>query len=59
MNSPRQSLQPKVPGGLVSEPQGPLRWAEEHDVALGCECADPVLQIERWGHETQPKPEHN
>ena len=23
----------------------------EDDIALGCECADPSLQIERWGLE--------
>ena len=28
------------------------RWAaEDYDYALGCECADPALQIERWGME--------
>lgn len=28
------------------------RWlADEGDVALGCECADPALQIERWAQE--------
>lgn len=25
--------------------------AEDFDFALGCECADPSLQIERWGQE--------
>ena len=25
--------------------------AEAHDIALGCECADPSLQIERWSQE--------
>ena len=25
--------------------------AEDFDYALGCECADPSLQIERWGQE--------
>jgi hypothetical protein len=25
-------------------------WAaDDDDYALGCECADPALQIERWG----------
>ena len=24
---------------------------EDFDFALGCECADPSLQIERWGQE--------
>jgi hypothetical protein len=25
--------------------------SEDFDYALGCECADPALQIERWGQE--------
>jgi hypothetical protein len=29
------------------------RWAPDDDVALGCECADPALQIERWAQEMQ------
>jgi hypothetical protein len=24
------------------------------DVALGCECADPALQIAMWGQEAEP-----
>jgi hypothetical protein len=24
---------------------------DDSDYALGCECADPSLQIERWGQE--------
>lgn len=24
---------------------------EDYDIALGCECADPALQIERWSLE--------
>lgn len=27
------------------------RWDEPLDFALGCECADPSLQIEQWGAE--------
>jgi hypothetical protein len=27
-------------------------WAaEDYDFALGSECADPALQIERWGQD--------
>ena len=26
---------------------------EDHDIALGCECADPALQIERWSLEAR------
>jgi len=33
------------------------RWFALHeDVGLGCECADPSLQIERWGQEVQSFP---
>ena len=24
------------------------------DVALGCECADPTLQIAMWGQDAEP-----
>ena len=24
------------------------------DVALGCECADPALQIAMWGQDAEP-----
>ncbi len=28
-------------------------WSDERDeVALGCECANPALQIDRWHQET-------
>ncbi len=27
------------------------RLSFDEDIALGCECADPALQIERWGQE--------
>jgi hypothetical protein len=44
-----------APAGLA----GAARWLEiDDDVALGCECADPALQIERWGQEIQPFPLH-
>jgi hypothetical protein len=26
-------------------------WSDDSDYALGCECAYPTLQIERWGLE--------
>jgi hypothetical protein len=44
-----------VPAALA----GAAHWlAIDDDVALGCECADPALQIERWGQEVQPFPLH-
>jgi len=30
----------------------------DEDIALGCECADPALQIERWGQEALQFPQH-
>ena len=33
--------------------EGAVRWPiEDPDLALGCECADPALQIERWAQES-------
>jgi len=33
------------------------RWLSKYDeLELGCECANPALQIERWGQETLPFP---
>lgn len=30
-------------------------WPSDFDdMALGCECADPALQIAWWSHEAQP-----
>jgi hypothetical protein len=32
------------------------RWSieDENEIPLGCECANPALQIERWGQEAPP-----
>jgi hypothetical protein len=36
------------------------RWlGVEDDFALGCECADPSLQIERWGQEVVALPSNS
>lgn len=33
------------------------RWLGiDEDLALGCECADPSLQIERWDQEVEHLP---
>ena len=37
----------------------PAPWLDDVDYALGCECADPSLQIERWGQEGVTAPEPN
>jgi hypothetical protein len=49
MNSPQQSLASFSTGS--SQGLEHLRSSLDEDVALGCECADPALQIDRWGAE--------
>ena len=45
------------PSTFTASPDAPVidapsRWVDdEEDLMLGCECANPALQIERWGHE--------
>ena len=31
-------------------------WDFDDDLALGCECANPALQIERWDQEHEDAP---
>jgi hypothetical protein len=42
-----------------SAPQGATTWVPpvpaDDDLALGLECAHPVLQIERWLPDTTPQ----
>lgn len=55
MNNSQQSFTARTMAG----PQGEDNFAQWHmddDVALGCECADPALQIERWGQEAASLP---
>ena len=45
-------MQPSVPSAAAMTMVIDLASStEELDFALGCECADPSLQIERWGQE--------
>jgi hypothetical protein len=30
---------------------------DDEDLALGCECANPLLQIEVWRHEAAAQPQ--
>ena len=57
---PDTSQQPSF--NSARQPAAPVatsaHWlAVDDDLALGCECADPSLQIERWGQEVQPFPQ--
>jgi hypothetical protein len=49
MDSPQQSLASLAPRSPYAAGGIPMSWDE--DVALGCECADPALQIDCWGEE--------
>jgi hypothetical protein len=40
----------------ASKIQSVPRYPLDDDLALGCECADPSLQIERWRAEIAAEP---
>jgi hypothetical protein len=56
MNSSPQSPSLTAPPAGQAD-YGSLRSFIDEDMALGCECADPALQIDGW-HEEAPKPMH-
>jgi hypothetical protein len=49
MDHPQQSLASLAPRLPCAGER--LRDLIDDDVALGCECADPALQIDCWGEE--------
>lgn len=50
-------LQPSVPSATpVPVVIEALNAHDDFDFALGCECADPSLQIERWMQEAAGEP---
>jgi hypothetical protein len=49
-------MQPSVPATQAAMPvlaEMPASMMEEPDFALGCECADPALQIPQWRQEAR------
>jgi hypothetical protein len=52
MDGPQQSLASFAPRSPYAADS--LRELLDADVALGCECADPALQIDCWGEEAAP-----
>jgi len=53
MDSSQQSL--ATSNSSAYEPGNDAgRWSIEDEIPLGCECANPALQIERWGQEAPP-----
>ena len=46
-------MPPEMQSPMPAAAEAVAHWAaEDYDFALGCECADPALQIERWGQES-------
>ena len=49
---PDTQLPMNAPGAApTGRVQAAARWLDDSDIALGCESADPALQIERWSQE--------
>ena len=44
-------MQPSMPSAAAMNMVIDAASTEDFDFALGCECADPALQIERWAQE--------
>ena len=47
----RTSSPPASPPAPKAAVEAPLQTLSEEEVPLGWECANPALQIERWGLE--------
>ena len=56
MNPPLAPSKSSTPARLAREVPAPSPLAGEEDVAIGCECANPALQIEMWGREATAQP---
>ncbi len=53
--SSQQPLSPARTDAATTVVATTARWLDiDEDLALGCECADPSLQIERWGEQVSP-----
>ena len=56
MNNSQQTFTGRTFAGRQGGDENFVQWQIDDDVALGCECADPALQIERWGQEAAQLP---
>ncbi|MBE7368528.1 hypothetical protein [Ramlibacter pallidus] len=53
-------MQPSTPSdAAMPVSMAAMPTFDDIDYALGCECADPSLQIERWGQEASGPGEAN
>jgi hypothetical protein len=51
MNASSSSTHSSTPARVQDAVLEPMRAVDEDDFAIGCECANPALQIESWGNE--------
>jgi hypothetical protein len=51
MSPPNAAAQTSTPSRLAGRVYTLPLVQDEEDVVLGCECANPVLQIEAWATE--------
>ncbi|MEJ6023988.1 hypothetical protein [Ramlibacter sp. PS4R-6] len=56
MNASSQPTQSFTPARVAEPVRDALALADDHDFAIGCECANPVLQIDVWGREAAAQP---
>jgi len=56
MSPPNPSAQSFAPPEGAPAAMGVTRSFFEEDIALGCECAYPALQIEAWGADADAQP---
>ncbi len=54
-NAKPNSSTPRDTAGAAPRTFSP---ADAEDFAIGCECADPALQIEGWAREATAQPLH-
>ena len=55
MNELQQPLPPHRLSRTGTSAADTASSSQDDDIALGCECADPALQIERWAQEGAPQ----
>jgi hypothetical protein len=51
-------MQPNPNGAALPQTIDMPAAFDDPDFALGCECADPALQIERWSQESLDRDAH-
>jgi hypothetical protein len=56
MNAPSSTAQSSTRQMAIGAAAELPRALDEEELAIGCECANPALQIEVWGNEAAAQP---